>query len=305
MAKSTKKTEEGKQALADGIKPPEIVTETAQVEYHFTGDEIAAMNNDLLGHMNIIDDLERQAKQAAADFKLRAASSKNAIAQLRNKLTSKSEPRAKVVKVTFDPPNKKKSLWDPESGAFIRTEDMTPADWQLPLFKEPKKEEPAKAPTPPAEKPVPLPGAEPEFQNQQDGEGKLGDLEQTGPMGTNLGNVLGHAVADKPAALIVLDLSKDDWTAKGLIAAYKKSAKESGWDVLQIDLIAGQLEQCERNVARMKQVLQSHCVALPFDQDARENPPAPPAPATEDPQQETPDPEQEQQEAPTEEQPPE
>jgi hypothetical protein len=222
-------------APADPAKPviPDH-REDIQAPYHFTPEEIAAMNVGLRTALDDIETLESQAKAAAQDFKLRITNKRNEVKQYRNKLTAGEETRPMKAAVEFLPKKSVKRFLDPETGVFIREEQMQPADWQLPMFKP----EEIQSPKPPA---TPPPAGAP---SGPAGTPKPAKAPKSSPAGeTSVGDAMDKAAAKEKAPQFWIDLGAGDWTDKGLTAAYKKAAKGAGWSNAQISALADRLKE--------------------------------------------------------------
>ena len=112
-----------------------IIKETIQAPHVFLPDELNVLNINLRENLDRIETLEGEAKAAAQDFKLRITNHKNNVVMLRKKLSAGEETRAVDAIVTFDAKKREKSYYHPFTDAFIRHEPMTPADFELPMFK--------------------------------------------------------------------------------------------------------------------------------------------------------------------------
>lgn len=235
------------------VRPP--VFQDIQAEYEFSAEEEHAMSSKLRQLLNEIDALTDQKKASAADFALRIQNKNNDAKMIRNKLDSGLETRAVHALVEFDVPRSMKRLLYPEGKVFIREEPMTPADWQLPMFKrdetgaetvapkgavdEPHTSTPAPAPTKAAPKPEGDPAA------------------NAGT--TSVGAKLTQATAGTEAARIELDLTNEDHTHESLLKAFKAAAKKAGWFETQISVIGQQLKLAD-SVAAMLDILRPHTV---------------------------------------------
>lgn len=220
-------------------EPPKFVIpetrEDIQAAYTFTPEEVGTMNHQLRQALTDIETLQAQKKAAVQDFALRIANKTNDTKSLRNKLDAGEETRPMRAAVGFDTARGMKSFYHPETCAFIREEAMQPADWQLPLLK-----------TDETGKEAPAPKGAPD---QKDGKGKTPKPSvppASSPAGqTNVGNALDAAAANTKAAQFLLDLTKDDWTDKGLMAAFRAAAKKAGWTPPQVSALADRLKETE------------------------------------------------------------
>lgn len=216
-------------------KPAEKpITQQILAPYSFTPDEISKMDRDLRGHLTAIDELKNQAKQSAADFKLRITGHDNHVKQLRNKLDSGSETRPTEAIATFDAKRGKKSFTHPTTGEFIREEGMSPADYQLPMFKTEEVQ---------SVKPLTPPNGEREPPAKPTT--KKAAAPKSSPAGaTNLGDKLDRAAAATNAPPIVLDCEKKDWQHDALTREFKKAAKAAGWSKPQESVVLDRLREC-------------------------------------------------------------
>lgn len=238
-------------APADPTKPviPEH-REDIQAPYHFTAEEIATMNVGLRNALDDIETLESQAKAAAQDFKLRITNKRNEVKQYRNKLTAGEETRPMKAAVEFLPKKSVKRFLNPETGVFIREEQMQPADWQLPMFKP----EEIQSPKPPATPPPA--GAAP-----QAPAAKPAKSAKPSPAGeTSMSDALNKAAGETKAPQFWIDLSAGDWSEKGLIDATKKAAKKAGWSNPQISALADILKGAD-GVPAMIATLRPYVIA--------------------------------------------
>lgn len=238
-----------KQPLEVVATPPAIVIpetrESIQAPYRFSDQEIARMNIDLRAALSRSELLEEQKKASMQDFKLRIQNAENDAKLLRNKLDQGEETRAFVAAVEFDPKRSKKRYLDPVTGAFIREEDMTPADWQLPMFKpDAKGQEVVAAPT---ETDAPK------------GKRKAKAPAFTEPGQTNMGNALDAAASMLNLPKIAIDLDKADWSITGLVRSFKAAAKKADWPVASISLMNDRLHECA-DLEAMIQTLKPHVV---------------------------------------------
>lgn len=240
------------EAPPNGEAPPVEIPPTReeiQAVYKFTPAEIDTMNTGLRNGLDAIEELQGQAKAAAQDFKLRIQNKQNETKSLRMKLTHGEETRPMTAAVKFDAKKALKTFLDPNTGAFVREEPMQPADWQLPMFR-------------PTEDGKEKPAAKGEG-DVKDGSGpakKGAKAPKTSPAGeTSVGDAMDKAAAEKAAPLIVLDLTKEDWTVQGLTRAFKKAATYAGWTEAQISTLKDRLSECE-TVEQMMDTLRPHTI---------------------------------------------
>lgn len=221
-------------------KQPET-RETIQAPYVFTDEEVSGMERELRGHLDDIDTLKDQAKQSAQDFKLRITGHDNNVKQLRNKLGTGTETRPLEAIVSFDPKRGKKSFTHPVNGEFIREEDMSPADWQLPLFK--KQEVESKKPEPQ----LPLSDAEkPEEPAKKTGTPKPSVPPKSSPSGkTNLGDALDKAGSETKPPTLTIDFAACDNDHVKVTRAFKKAAGVAKWSELQMSGVLRLLKECD------------------------------------------------------------
>lgn len=236
---AAKKTPKPAEPPVDDGKPkiPET-REDIQAPYKFSEEEIAIMNHGLRNALDDMDTLRAQAKAAAQDFKLRITNRENEAKQFRNKLAAGEETRPMKAAVDFNSQKGIKRYLHPETGEFIREEPMTPADWQLPMFKPEEVQS-----TKPAEKPAPA----------AKGAGKA---PKTSPAGeTNVGDAMDKAAAGTKAPQVHIDkFESDEWSQKALTDAFKKAAKKAKWTAPQISVIADRLAECA-DVSAMRDTL--------------------------------------------------
>lgn len=232
-------------------KKQPVTTETIQAPYHFQPKEIEGMNVELRNKLDALDLLAEQKKAAMQDFKLRETNLENEVKMLRNKLGSGEETRSLTANVEFDSANGKKTYVHPTTGAVIRTEPMTAADWQLPMFKRDEKGQEQVAPPGAIDdkKPAPPAAAKPSR-----AEKKKPSNENAGQ--TNVGAALDTAGALKDAAPLTIDLTLD-WQKPGLIKEVKKEAKAAKWSQVQISLFVDVLDKCE-DVKAMIETIRPH-----------------------------------------------
>ena len=228
-------------------KPEQVIMEMIQAPYKFTIEETVGMDRDLRGELQIIDTLTDQKKQSAQDFKLRIDAAHNRVKQLRNKLDTGTETRPLEAIVKFDTKRSKKLFSNPETGEFVREDDMTPADWQLPMF---RKEEIDTTATREPLAQLPEPAEKPK---------KSGKAPAQSPSGaTNLGDVLTREVAGSDAPLIDFSLSDEgEWTQSTVLRAFKKAAMKAGWTDVQISVFHDRLREAG-TVEKMLDTIRPH-----------------------------------------------
>lgn len=248
-----KRSHKKKPPIEEAIKVPEV-KESIQAPYVFTEGEITAMSTSLRGFLQTVETLTDQKKQSAADFKLRIDGAANSIKQLRLKLDSGQETRALEALVTFDPKAGKKQFHHPATGAFIREEEMSPFDYQLPMF---KPAENGEVPATPGSTDVPVNKA------RKSKPAKAPAANEPGT--TSVGDVMDNAASKLDAPQIVLDLTKEDWEHVALNRAFKKAAKIAQWTAPQISLMQDRLRECS-TVEAMIETLRPHVMAAPVTQ---------------------------------------
>lgn len=257
-----KKPTGGKKTAAKKKEKPVIVTEQIQAPYVFTPDEIMEMGTQMRGHMTSIDELTAQMKQSAADFKLRIGSHTNSVQQLRNKCDSGQETRPMEAVVKFNHPKKgEKTFIHPETKEEIRSEPMTPADWQLPMFK-PAPDGKGEVVAPKGATDVLSPGEE--SAKKKAGKGKKAPAEPGDNAGqTSVGAALNAAtiLTDAPPFDLYVDEENDH--AK-LTRDFRKAAKKVGWKEAQISVLIDAMRQCA-TIEGMKDVLRPHIVKNPSE----------------------------------------
>lgn len=252
-----KKPTGGKKPAAKKEKPV-IVTEQIQAPYVFTKDEIADMGAEMRTHMTAMDELEAMRKQSAADFKLRIDGHANIVKQLRNKCDSGQETRPVEAIVNFNAPKREKTFIHPVTKLAIRTEPMSPADFQLPMFKpDPKTGGEAVAPKGAAD--VPAAGAPKPKADKKGAKKEPGD----GNGKTSVGDVLDNAASVTEAPKFDLYMANIDDHVK-LTREFKKAAKAAGWTEVQIGALNTQLRAVD-SVPRMKEVLAPHIIDNPTE----------------------------------------
>lgn len=254
---STKKPAAKKPAATKKAKPV-ITTEQIQAPYTFNSEEVLKMGVEMRGHMTAADELRDQLKNSTADFKLRIGNHESSVKQLRIKLDSGQETRPVEAVVQFHTPKKnEKTFLHPESKEVIRTEQMTPADFQLPMFKpDPKTGGEAVAPKGAADIPAKAPATPPKkgkAKEPSDNQGK-----------TPIAAALNEAAGKTKPPQIDLEFSAIDDESK-LVGGFKKAAKAAGWSNAQISTINDALKACE-GVGAMKDVLKPHIVDNPSEQ---------------------------------------
>lgn len=254
--KKTRKRASKDAATTDTAAAPEapkapIVHEDIQAPYKFTTEEVAQMNVNLRMHLDNIESLEDQKKSAVQDFTLRITNHKNDVKMLRNKLNAGEESRPLKALVEFDVPRSKKKFVHPQTGEVIREENMTPADWQLPMFKPLPDGTEKLAERGEQDVPQKPPAAAP----AKKGSKPAGDPAANAGT-TPVDAVLTKAASDTTPALLPLDLTID-YTHNGLTKAFKTVATEAGWNVTQIGVIAQQLKLAD-SVERMLDILRPH-----------------------------------------------
>lgn len=244
-------------APAETIEEPERppVFEDIQAEYEFSAEEEHAMSSKLRQLLNEIDALTDQKKASAADFALRIQNKNNDAKMIRNKLDSGLETRAVHALVEFDVPRSMKRFLYPEGKVFIREEPMTPADWQLPMFKRDETGAETVAPKGAVDEPLPppvatAPKATPKPKPEGDPAANAGK--------TSVGAVITQAAAGTEAARIALDLTLD-YTHESLLKAFRSAANAAGWFEAQISVIAQQLKIAD-SVDGMLDILRPHTI---------------------------------------------
>jgi len=230
--------------------------EDVNVPYTFTPDELNDMGHKHRSTLDGIELLKDQAKASAQDFKLRIQNKENEERMLRMKLASGEETRPMRVAVHFDTPRGMKRYLHPETGDFIREEQMQPADWQLPLIREEiaknqKQAEEKGAEAIKSAKPAAAADTTTEGASRPDGESPVG--------ATNVGEKITAAAAKTTAPQFVLDLTKEDWDAKGLLSAFAKAAKLAGWTPIQVSTLKDILRKAE-NVDAMIDTLRPYTI---------------------------------------------
>lgn len=139
MAKAKKKKEKTH-------KEPEH-KEVIQAQHKFTEKEQVDISQELCREIQRHGELESQLKHVQSDFKSKMKGIQSHIDELSNKINSGYEFRPLEVKVEFFPKEGTKKYFHPKSGELIRSEAMTPSDFQLTLpVPEPKKKEKEEAP---------------------------------------------------------------------------------------------------------------------------------------------------------------
>jgi hypothetical protein len=253
----------GKKSAAKKKEKPVIVTEQIQAPYVFTPDEIMEMGTQMRGHMTSIDELTAQMKQSAADFKLRIGSHTNSVQQLRNKCDSGQETRPMEAVVKFNHPKKgEKTFIHPETKEEIRSEPMTPADWQLPMFK-PAPDGKGEVVAPKGATDVLSPGEE--SAKKKAGKGKKAPAEPGDNAGkTPLGAALNAAAGTTETPRVDFYMDEIDDETK-LVGGFKKAAKKAGWKAAQISALDDALKSAE-GIDAMKDVLRPHIVENPSEQ---------------------------------------
>lgn len=257
-----KKPTGGKKTAAKKKEKPVIVTEQIQAPHLFGAEEIMTMGAEMRQHMTAADELRDQAKQSAADFKLRIGNHENAVKQLRLKCDSGQETRPMEAIVKFNHPAKgQKTFLHPQTNAEIRSEQMTPADWQLPMFK-PAPDGKGEVVAPKGATDVLSPGEE--SAKKKAGKGKKAPAEPGENAGqTSVGAALNAAtiLTDAPPFDLYVDEENDH--AK-LTRDFRKAAKKVGWKEAQISVLIDAMRQCA-TIEGMKDVLRPHIVKNPSE----------------------------------------
>jgi hypothetical protein len=226
------------------------VTEDIQAPYKFTADEVAHMNVQLRGLLDGIEELDNQKKASVKDFALRIQNKQNEAKMLRNKLNAGEETRPLKAFVEFDTLRSMKRFLHPHSREFLREESMTPADWQLPMFKPDTTGQEAVAPR--GDVDVPTRGAvAPKPPVKKEGD----PAESAGT--TSVGAKITQAAAQTEAARIKLDLTRDDYTHASLLKEFKAAAKAAGWNQAQVSVIGEQLKIAD-SIDGMFDILRPH-----------------------------------------------
>lgn len=241
---------------AKKVKQPPTI-QRIHAPHTFTQDERNVLGDNLRGALDEIEALEGQAKSAAADYKLRIQNHKNDVKMLRNKLGSNQEDREVEAIVEFDAKNRQKTFIHPVSKEKIRTENMTDADFQLPLFK------------PAADgKEKPAAKGETDVQTLTKAPDKKGKAKKAGEPGkTNVGDVLDKASALTDAPKVPFDVDADRDHAK-LTRDFKRAANKAGWTDVQISTIHALLRDCDTE-SGMRDVLRPHVTELPAESEGK------------------------------------
>jgi len=241
-------------------KPPEHpeVLQDIQAPYKFTPEEQAAMNAELRLRLNEVDELTDQKKASMQDFTLRITNKSNDVKALRNKLDSGEETRAFKAIVEFDVPRSMKRFLHPTTREFIREEAMTPADWQLPMFKPADDGSETVAPKGATDVPTGQPAA-PAKKSRRKATPE-GDPNANAGL-TPVGAVITQTAAATTPPKVTLDLTAE-WTHSGLLKAWREAASKAGWHETQISVISQQLKLIGLP-EKMVDTLRPHCVVPP------------------------------------------
>jgi hypothetical protein len=135
---------------------------------------------------------------------------------------------------------------------------MSPADWQLPMFR--KEEVESRKP----EQPAPTPEPEPEIVEGLTNEGDLAE-HQNDPTAatTSVGDALTAAAAKvQNNKLLIVDFEAKDWEVPGLQKAFRTAAKKAGWSEAEISTMKTALQGCE-SVSAMRDTLRPHVFTAP------------------------------------------
>lgn len=281
-------------------EPPPVVTAEINAHVDLTPAEKAALSTQLTQDLDQIDLLKEQAKTTAQDFKLRITNVENNTKAIRLKLNSGGETRPVKVRVEFDVKRQKKQFFHFVTGDFIREDDMTGADNELPMFREdgePAKHAPSKPVVPPKTADEMILDAAQDVDNEEKLKGHFarirstfpstfkgtekqawnlflsevrdiankapleGGAEEAGQGKTSLANALDKAAAGAKCAPVEMDLSKD-MTSSGLIGGFRLAAKKAGWNAAQIKVLVDAMKE-RPTVEEMKQTLTPHIKADP------------------------------------------
>jgi hypothetical protein len=115
-------------------KLPEHI-ETIEAKHDFSDPEKIGLLEELSRAHHEAGELKEQAKHSATEWKNRIKSIENKISTISNKATSGYEFRPTECRVEFDTKKEKKTYFNKKTGEKVETRDMTPADFELPLFK--------------------------------------------------------------------------------------------------------------------------------------------------------------------------
>lgn len=114
---------------------PEPVFTRVLARFDYTDREKIELGTEA-GRLNQeINSVTEDAKSAGQDFKSRIDAKKAALNAVSNKLTSGYEMREVMAEVKFFPKERKKRFYEKGTKRFIREDEMTGADFDLPLFK--------------------------------------------------------------------------------------------------------------------------------------------------------------------------
>lgn len=239
-----------------------VIFEDIQAPYVFSPEEIAQMNVDLRHKLNDIDALEDQKKSSQQDFNLRITNAENEAKRLRNKLDSGEETRPVRAIVEFEVSRGKKRLIHPQTKEFIREENMTPADYQLPMFKPAKDGSETVAPKGDVDvrekiKEEYKDKAPYTMEEINSAKEYRTNLYMAGT--TSVDAKLTQAAAATETPKLKLDLT-EEYSHNGLIASFEVAARNAGWFETQVAVIRTQLKLCD-SVERMLDILRPHTVA--------------------------------------------
>lgn len=115
-------------------KLPEHI-ETIEAKHVFDDQEMLVMLQLLSQAHHQVSELKDQAKHSATEWKNRIKAVENTISSFANKATSGYELQPTECRVEFDTKKEKKTYFNKKTGEKVETRDMTPADFELPLFK--------------------------------------------------------------------------------------------------------------------------------------------------------------------------
>lgn len=114
------------------ITGPDCI-QNAKVKHTYDTVELTRMGAELSEELQRIDELEEQKKNATAEFSNKIKISQAVSSSIANKIRTGYEMQDQKVQVAFLPSEKKKRLFDLETGKFIREDPMSWEDMQIGL----------------------------------------------------------------------------------------------------------------------------------------------------------------------------
>lgn len=112
---------------------PKPIIETIPVEYRFTIEEIGELARKSALESQRATDLENRKKQTTSDFNAQIQSAQSVVSSYSAKITNGFEMRDTECEVVFNPQARTKHYYNAKTKAFVRSAEMTRADYELSL----------------------------------------------------------------------------------------------------------------------------------------------------------------------------